>query len=204
MDYTNLADNNSIDATVKALGERNVEVIVVADKTEALAKIKELIPAGASVMNGTSQTLEEIGYIEYLKSGAHGWDNLHAKILAETDPAKQGLLRKTLVPDYYLGSVHAAAQTGEFVVASASGSQLPYITFTAQNLILVVGVQKIVPTLADARARVEQVVFPLEDARMKSKGAKGSVFAKEFIFHREPPMMGRKVRMIIVKEKLGF
>jgi len=205
MDYTKLASQEVIDATVAALKERNVEAIVVETKADALAKIKELIPAGASVMSGTSKTLEQIGFIEYLKSGEHGWNNLRAAIVAETDRVKQAILRtQSVLSDFYLGSVHGIAQTGEFVIASASGSQLPHIAFTSPNLIFVVGIQKIAATLADARARVEQYVFPLEDQRMKSTGAPGSVFSKEFIFHREPAMMGRKVRMILVKESLGF
>jgi L-lactate utilization protein LutC len=205
MEYNKLASQEAIDATVAALKERNVEGIVVATKEEALAKIKELIPAGASVMNGASVTLDQIGFIEYLKSGAHGWNNLHAGILAEKDPAKQAALRKQAsLSDFYLGSVHAVAQTGEFVIASASGSQLAHVVFTSPNLIFVVGTQKIAPTIEEARARVAQYVFPLEDQRMKSTGRSGSVFSKEFIFHREPTMMGRKVRMIFVKEALGF
>ena len=205
MDYAKISDDNSIDMTVKALAERNVEAIVVATKEEALAKIKEWIPQGVSVMNGASQTLEAIGFVEYLKSGTHGWNNLHAMVAAEQDPAKRAALRKqALFSDFYLGSVHALAQTGEFVVASASGSQIPHIAFTSPNLVFVVGAQKIVPTLDEARKRVADYVFPLEDARMKSTGAPGSIFSKEFIFHREPAVMGRKVRMIIVKEALGF
>jgi acylphosphatase len=205
MDYSKLSDDNGIAMTVKALAEKNVEAIVLGTKEEALAKIKEWIPQGASVMNGSSQTLEKIGFVEYLKSGAHGWNNLHAGVMAEQDPVKRAALRKQAVlSDYYLGSVHALVQTGEFIVASASGSQLAHVVFTSPNLIFVVGTQKIVPTLDDARARVKEYVFPLEDARMKSTGAPGSVFSKEFIFHTEPAAMGRKVHMILVKEQLGF
>jgi len=205
MDYKKLSDDAVIDATVKALAERGIEAVAVANKVDALAKIKEWIPQGASVMNGSSKTLIDIGFVEYLKSGAHGWNNLHATIVAETDPAKQATLRKLAAfSDYYLGSVHALAQTGEFVIASASGSQLAHVVFTSQNLIFVVGTQKIAATLDEARARVQEYVFPLENERMKTVGFPGSVFSKEFIFHREPAMMGRKVRMILVKEELGF
>jgi L-lactate utilization protein LutB len=205
MDYTKVADDAVVAATVAALGERNIEAHVVGTKAEALDLIKSFIPQGASVMNGSSRTLDEIGFLEYLKSGAHGWNNLKEAITAETDPAKQAVLRKqSVLSDYYLGSVHALAQTGESIIASASGSQLPHIAFTSPNIIFVVGTQKIVPTLADAMERVEKHVFPLEDARMKSTGAAGSVLAKELIYRREPAMMGRKVRMILVKESLGF
>jgi L-lactate utilization protein LutC len=205
MEFSKLADNETIEKVVKALGERGVEAIVVDTKEEALEKIKTLIPAGVSVMNGASTTLQQIGFVDYLKSGTHGWNNMHAAIAAETDPVKRAELRKQgILSDFYLGSVHALAETGEFIVASASGSQLPHLAFTSPNLILVVGTQKIVPTLADGFERVQQYVFPLEDQRMKSTGAPGSILAKEFVFLREPAMMGRKVRMILIKESLGF
>ncbi|MDE1965666.1 MAG: lactate utilization protein [Patescibacteria group bacterium] len=205
MTYDTLASADTITETAAALQKRGVDVIVVKDAAEALAKAKELIPAGASVMNGSSRTLEEIGFIGYLKEGKHGWNNLHEAVLAQQDPAKQAALRAaSLSSDFYLGSVHALAQTGEMLVASASGSQLPHLAFTSPNLVLVVGAQKIVPTLADAFARLREYVFPLEDARMKSVGYPGSLLAKILIMADELPMMGRKVHVILVEEKLGF
>src|SRR5258708_31608955 len=136
MDYSKLADDSTLKKTVQALGERGIEAHVAGTKSEALEKIKSFIPQGASVMNGASRTLEEIGFLEYLKSGTHGWNNLHAAIIAEKDPVKQAALRKQAAfSDFYLGSVHAVAQSGEFVVASASGSQLAHIVFTSPNLI---------------------------------------------------------------------
>jgi len=156
-------------------------------------------------MSGSSRTLDEIGFVEYLKSGQHGWKNLHAEVLAETDKEKQAVLRRqSVLSDYYLGSVHAIAETGEMVIASASGSQLPHIVFTSPNIIFVAGTQKIVPNLIEAMRRVEEYVYPLEDKRMKDAGYPGSMIAKLLIFNREHPMMGRKVRLILIPELLGF
>lgn len=205
MPYDTLAAADIVARTAEALKARGVEALIVNDRVEALTKVKELISAGASVMNGSSRTLEEIGYIEYLKEGKHGWNNLHDGVLAEKDPAKQAELRRqSVLSDYYLGSVHAIAETGEMVVASASGSQVPHLAFTSQNLVLVASTQKIVPTLQDALKRVEEYVFPLEDQRMKSVGYPGSLLGKILIMAHEHPMMGRKVRVILVNEKLGF
>ena len=205
MTYDTLAGAEEVQEAIAALAERGVTAEAVRTGAEALEKIKELIPGGASVMNGSSVTLQQIGFIDYLKSGTHGWNNLHEAILAEKDPAKQAMLRKqSVLSDYYLGSVHALAKTGEMVIASASGSQLPNLAFTSPNIILVAGAQKLVPTLQDALARVEAYVFPLEDQRMKSTGAPGSSLAKILIFNRELPMMKRTVRLIIVNESLGF
>ncbi len=205
MNYDTLASAEMVNKTIDGLAQRGMEGVLVNSRAEALEKIKSLIPAGASVMNGSSRTLEEIGFIDYLKSGTHGWKNLHEEILAETDKAKQAVLRKQAVlSDFYLGSIHAIAETGEFVVASNSGSQLPHIVFTSPNLIFVVGAQKLVPDLDMALARVREYVLPLEDQRMKSTGAAGSAISKLLIFEREPSFLGRKVQVIFVNEKLGF
>jgi hypothetical protein len=205
MDYATLPPRATVEKVVANLKDRNIEATIVETKEDALAQIKEWIPKGASVMNGASATLGEIGFIDYLKSDAHGWNNLHAAIVAETDPAKQAALRKqSVLSDYYLGSVHALSESGELVIASNTGSQLPHIVFTSQNLIFVVSTQKITPTLADAQKRLVEHVVPLEDKRMMGVYGVGTHISKELIFHWENPMMGRKVRVLFVNEKLGF
>ncbi len=205
MIYDEIPNDDSIKKTVDALRANGIEPFAVKNGAEALAKIKELIPAGASVMNGASCTLEQIGFVEYLKSGNHGWNNLHESIITEKDRAKQMILRKqATLSDYYLGSVHALAQTGEFLVASNTGSQLPHIVFTSPNLIFVVSTKKIVPTLADGMKRLEEYVVPLEDKNIMAKYNIHTTLSKIVIFKRENPMMGRKVRLILVNEDLGF
>jgi hypothetical protein len=179
--------------------------VVVETGKEALAKILKLIPAGASVMNGSSRTLEEIGFLEYLKSGKHGWRNQHELILSEKDPLKQVSQRKqALLADYYLGSAHAVTEDGELIIASASGSQLSHLVFSSPNVILVVGTQKIVNNREEAMKRLDTHVIPLEDERMKQKYGFGTSLDKILIFRKENPMLGRKVTVILVKEKLGF
>lgn len=205
MDYTILATQESIDKTVAALKERGFEPLVVSTKEDAMAKIKELIPAGASVMNGSSTTLNQLGFVDYLKAGQHGWNNLHAAIVAEKDPAQQGVLRRAaLTSEFYLGSVHGLAESGEMLIASNSGSQLPHIVYSSPNVVFVVGTQKITPTLADAEVRLREYVIPLEDERMKSVGMGGTKLNKLFHYFGEPSYTGRKIHVILVKEVLGF
>ncbi len=208
MEYTTRASAEALAATVAGLKERGFEPVVVETKADALEKIKELVPVGVSVMNGASHTLEQIGYIDLLKSGTHPWSNLHATILAETDPEKQKLLRRqALIADYYLGSVHALSQTGEMLVASNTGSQLPHIVYSSPNVVFVVGAQKIVPTLADTYTRLWEHVVPLEDARMKQVYGpeSGTAVNKVFVYHKEnTSFTGRRIHVVLVKESLGF
>jgi L-lactate utilization protein LutC len=204
MTYDQLASPEVVQETISALKERNVEALLVNTKEEALEKIKEMIPAGASVMTGGSTTLNEIGFSDLLVSKNHSWKNLKDEIVAETDPDKQNELRKqSVLADYFLGSVHAVTKDGEVLVASASGSQIPSYAFTSPNVIWVVGAQKIVGDLNAAFDRVKTYVFPLEDQRMKSTGAQGSIIGRWLVFEREI-MPSRKVTLIFVNEKLGF
>jgi hypothetical protein len=205
MDYTTLASPESQQRAAEGLKNRRFEPIMVESGAKALELIKTLIPKGASVMNGSSVTLEQIGYIDYLKSGQHGWNNLKEKILAEQDPAKRGELRKqSVISDYYLGSVSALSETGEMVFGSNTGSQMPHLVFTSPNLILVVGAQKITPTLEVALARLRNHVAHLEDEHMKQLYGQGTTHNKTVILHGESVMMKRSVKVLLVNEKLGF
>jgi len=205
MDYITLALPDSVQRTVEGLKARAFEPIVVENGAEALELVKTLIPKGASVMNGASVTLEQMGFVDYLKSGQHGWNNLHAGILAENDTEKRHHLRtQSSLSDYYLGSVHALSETGEMVIASNTGSQLPHLVYTSPNLILVVGTQKIVPTLEAAIERLHKHVVPLEDEHMKQLYGSGTTLNKTIILHGESQMMKRTVKVILVNEKLGF
>src|SRR3989338_10494322 len=95
MTYDALATSEVITGTIVALTKRGVTGITVENRTEALEYIKSLIPPSASVMNGSSRTLEEIGFIEYLKSGTHGWTNLHEEILLEKEDRKSTRLNSS-------------------------------------------------------------------------------------------------------------
>lgn len=205
MNHNTLASKESIEKAIHSLELKGYHVSFFAHKEDSLEKIKELIPQHASVMNGSSQTLEQIGYLSYLKSDAHGWNNLHAQILAENDPQKKSILRKqSVLSDYYLGSVHALMENGEFIVASNTGSQLPHIVFTSQNLIFVVSTKKIVKDFNSAMERLTEYVVPLEDKRSRKEYGVDTALNKMVIFKNENPTSGRKIYILLVAQDLGF
>lgn len=205
MDYATIPSPETVERTKAGLKERGFEPVVVGTKEEALEKIKELIPAGASVMNGSSTSLIEMGFVDYLKAGQHGWNNLHEAIVHETDPGKQAQLRKkALLSDYYLGSVHAMTEGGELVIASNTGSQLPHLVFSSPNLILVVSTNKITENLDAAMKRLHEYVIPLEDKRMQAAYGMGTNLSKLFIYSKEVAFNNRKVTILLVNEKLGY
>lgn len=203
MPFDKIPSDDVITKTAEAIKSRGINVIVVNSGKDARKLIIETIPKGAEVANGSSTTLHEIGYIDYLKAGQHGWKNYQEIILKEKDPQKQAdLRRKATTAEYFVGSVNAIAETGELVIVNASGSAVSAYPFAAKNLIIVAGAQKIVPTLEGAMKRVREYVYPLEEKRFFKEYGMHSTIGKWVIIERE--IFAGRTTLILVKEKLGF
>jgi L-lactate utilization protein LutB len=192
-----------VEKTVREMEKRGIKVIVAPDGKEALSELKKIIPSGAEVMNGSSTTLIEIGYEEFISEGKSGWNHMHNKITAENDDRKRAeLRRKSVTADYFISGANAIAQTGEIVACDASGSRVGAWPFSAGHLILVVGINKIVPTLQDALNRVWEYAYRLENARAQKAYGTPSVIGKCVILAHEKNE-GR-VTLILVQEALGY
>lgn len=117
--------------------------------------------------------------MDYLTTSTD-YDNLHAKVLAEKDMAKQGPLRRAaLSADYTLTTVDAVTHDGHFAVSDASGTRVGSFTASGQ-LIIVIGANKIVKDDEEARDRLHNYTFPLESARVRAAyGWPSSAIANE-------------------------
>jgi L-lactate utilization protein LutB len=65
--YTKAVSAERVEAAKVGLEKSGFKVHVVENRGEAFNPIKNLIPAGASVNNAHSTSLEEIGFVTYLK-----------------------------------------------------------------------------------------------------------------------------------------
>ncbi len=201
--WDNIPTTEVVNQTAQALTERGMQAIVVKDKQAALQWLQENIPAGATVMTGSSTTLNEIGFSDYLNSTDSPWKNVHAAISAENDDAKRNILRReAAASEYFLASANAVAQTGQIVSVDATGSRVGAFLFTAEHLILVVSTKKITPDLETAMQRVREHVFPLEDKRSQAAYGAGSGTNKWVIIERE--ISPGRITVLLVNERLGF
>jgi L-lactate utilization protein LutB len=202
-DLDALPDNETVEETVANLEANGFDVVVVDTAEEALETLQSRVPAGASVMNGHSTTLEEIGFEEYLSEGDHGWESLPEDIWSiDDDEKRQAARREAQTAEYFLGSVNAIAGTGELVAADRSGSRIGAYPFAAGNVVIVSGVNKIVPTLEEALDRLESVAYPLENERAKEAYGVESAIAKQLIFRQE--LDEGRTTVVLVREKLGY
>jgi len=201
-DYSKAANQTAINVAVQALGANGFKVTVVNDLAAAKAAVLALLPKGAEVLTVTSQTVEATGLAAAINESGD-YDAVRPKLVAlMADASKKREQRKLgSAPDFVVGSVHALTQDGHALVASATGSQLPAYTYGAERVIWVVGAQKIVKDLREARDRLETYTFPLEDARaLKAYGGHSSI-NKVLTYEKDP---ASRVEIIITKEAVGF
>ena len=200
--FTALPDDQTLAATVVALEEHGFSVEVVDDLDAARAAVLARIPHGSSVMTNTSVTLAETGIADAINDGSGRWESARNKMFA-LDFATQAQEMKAIggQPGYALGSVQAVTRDGTLVIASASGSQLASYAWGAANVILVVGAQKIVPTLEAARERIYQHSLKLEDARAQAAYGQHSYVGKILEIHQELP--GR-IHLVLIRQPVGF
>ena len=202
--WNRMPSEEEIAATAEALEKNaNIRVIRAADGDQALEKIKERIPAGTEVMNGSSTTLIEIGYQDLVRSDKSPWKNLRQAVDSESDPVRRDdLRRRSIIADYFLSGVNAISRTGMLAACDATGSRTGAWLFGARNLILVSGVNKIVSSEEEALQRIREYAYPLEDARInKAQGAHSRV-AKCAILRNE--WKTGRVTLILINDKLGY
>src|SRR5881296_3353001 len=195
-------DEARVRRTAAALEANGISVLRAADIAEAKRIVLGLIPDGSQVHHGASQSLEESGISEEIeKSGRY--EPLRPRIWSMDRKAQADEIRRlTSAPDIMLGSVHAVTENGSLLAASASGSQLgPYVT-GAGRLILVVGTQKIVSDFEEGLRRINEYVFPLEDARAQAAYGVHSGVNKVLIINRE--LLPGRITVVFVDEVLGF
>ena len=201
--WNRIPDDGMVNQTVDAVRKRSMNAIIAKNAGEALNILTTLIPKGSSVMSGSSTTLVEIGFEDYVAEGNSGWKSLREAIVLESDEARRGeLRRRSVTADYFLSSANAVAMTGEIVACDASGSRVGAWPFAAGRLVLVIGINKIVPTLQDALDRIRQYAYPLEDARARRAYGTPSMIGKCVILagERNP----ERTTIIFVREALGY
>ncbi len=197
-----LATDQVIAATKAALEANGMAVEVVNSAAAAKAKVLEILPKGAEVMNMTSETLAEIGVTQVITESGD-YDSVKVKLMQMDRKTQSSEMQKLgAAADWSIGSVHALTQDGHAIIASQTGSQLPGYAYGSSHVIWVVGAQKIVKNIAEGMKRIEDYVLPLESERArKAYGVAGSNINKLLIVNREFP---NRITVIIVKEKLGF
>jgi len=192
----------ALERAATALTAHGFTVEVLDDAAAARTRVKDLIPEGASVFTGASETLRLSGIDADINTSGR-YDAIRPRVLAMDRATAADDIRRLLAgPDVIVGSVAALTETGSLVVASGSGSQLPGYAGGAARAIWIVGAQKVVPDLSTALRRVEDHCLPLESARTQEVHGWPSAVNRLLVLNAEP-RPGRGT-VLLLREAIGF
>jgi LUD domain len=200
--FTAPAPGPRLERAAAALTAHGFSAEVLDDAAAARARVRELIPEGASVFTASSETLRLSGIDADINASGR-YQAVRPRALAMDRAAQADDFRRLLaVPDVIVGSVAAVTETGSLVAASGSGSQLPGYAGGAARAVWVVGAQKVVPDLATALRRVEEHALPLESARTEAAYGWPSAVNRLLILNAEPSP-GRGT-VLLLRAAIGF
>ncbi len=179
------------------------------DKTEALALAKDFLDGIKSVGFGGSTSVAQIGLLEYILNQKHlKIFNQYESGISMDENIKRR--REGLLSDLYVTGCNAITQNGELVNADGSGNRVAAQIFGPKKVLLIVGKNKIVPTLKDGFERITNIAAPKNIERMNIKAeqmGKAPHYNLDNIANKFAYINGDekgRTHIIIVNEELGF
>lgn len=148
---------------IAALKANNMEGWYLPDAAGVREFVEKLIPEGATVANGWQH--------DPGRDGSHGPSGQRAVLNFWTAPALRarswaGSTARVFSADWYLASANAITEAGEIYNVDGNSNRVAAITFGPENVLLVVGCNKIVKDLAAAKERVEAIAAPANTVRL--------------------------------------
>lgn len=202
---------NVANTVIKEFTKRKIEGYYCPTSEEAVNKVIELIEDGSTVSWGGSSTLKEIEVFEELKKGNC---NLLDRSTAGTYEEVQSIYHKALNSDYYLMGSNAITLDGKLVNVDANGNRIAALIYGPKNVIVVAGINKIVPDEESAIKRVRNMAAPPNTVRLKldtpcvKTGKCHDCLTDDCICcHTLITRMSRqpnRIKVILVGEELGY
>lgn len=154
----------NIQKILQNLEANNMQAYYVETKEEVIPLLDQLIPDGVCVAVGGSVTLSETGVIDYLRGRKVDFLDRHAKGITPEQARK--IYQDSFSVHTYLTSTNALTEQGELYNVDGTGNRIAAIEYGPESVIVVCGINKIVPDLAAAIHRVKTIAAPKNCVRL--------------------------------------
>jgi len=193
------------------LDKKGFHPCLVKNREQAAAVLLSLTSEDRTVGRGGSVTLDQLAVCPMLiEEGKTVFYGAYAK--------EQGLsgdmTRLSMTADVFLTSTNALTMEGDLVNIDGRGNRLGAMIYGPEKVIVVAGVNKIVPDYAAALHRIKHTACPENGRRLHKNtpcaltGACGNCDNEgrmcRVTLHTEYPPRGREYHVILVEEDLGY
>ncbi|APH13519.1 hypothetical protein NPD5_679 [Clostridium sporogenes] len=198
--------------TIKNLNSRNMEGYYINNIDQLFEKLKELIPEGSIVGVGDSMTLFEAGVIDFLRSGNFNFLDKYQDRL--TSDEKREIYINNFSTDTFICSTNAITESGELYNIDGNGSRVAPMIYGPKQVILIVGINKIVKNIEEAENRVRSYAAPIDAKRLNKDTPCTKLgycvdckspnrICNDFVVIRGQFIKGR-IKVLILGENLGY
>ncbi|GAB6188574.1 lactate utilization protein [Marinitoga arctica] len=196
---------------VEALKRKKHDAYLVNKKEDVVPLLNEIMEDGSVVAVGGSLTLSECGVLEFLRSGKFNFlDRYNTRSKEDLERIYFEMFRS----DYFLCSANAITEDGKIVQLDGNGTRVAPMIFGPRNVIIIAGMNKIVPDLDSANKRIEYI-SPMNSKRLKfdtpctyTGKCDDCLSSERICVHRVIVETGvrhpGRFKIILVKEDLGL
>lgn len=155
--------NEIINNTVQALKKNNIEAQYFENTESLIDSLLNSIKKDEVVGIGGSITIKDLGIAEKLIERGN---KVEWHWLEKTAEGRNEARRKQMLSDVYLTSTNALTRQGQLVNIDGTGNRVASMIFGPKKVIVVCGVNKIVPHLEGAMEKVKEAAI-LNAKRLK-------------------------------------
>ena len=211
---TNLEKARELQAKslVAAIEKRNMTAFYCESKEDCLKKVLELLPENCTIAWGGSESIKEAGITEAVKESGKYTVYDRAKYLSPRQVKEFNLL--AFQSDYYFMSSNAVTLDGMLMNIDGNGNRVANLIFGPSHVIVVVGMNKVVPTIEDAYDRIRNFASPPNTIRLKKNtpcsklGKCGDCYSDDCICNQivitRRSRLKERIIVLLVNDNLGF
>lgn len=146
----------------KGLAKRNMTAHIAHSADEVKEIVASLVDEGATLARGGSKTVDDLGLVDYLE------EKRQVKVIKKEDyaNAREHMLAG-FASDVYLASANAISADGVIVNIDGNSNRVAAIAQGPLRVILVVGINKVMPNFEAALSRARNIAAPQNAARFE-------------------------------------
>lgn len=150
---------------LKNLKANNMRGYYAENEHEFFPLLSTLLKPGSSVGCGDSVTLEQTGTFDFLRKSDYIFYDKHKPNLSSKE--KREFYLHNFRADTFITGTNAVTENGELFNIDGNGSRVAPMIYGPEQVVVVVGVNKITKNAATALERVRNIAAPLDAKRLK-------------------------------------
>lgn len=211
MTHKQAAFQTAAETIIANLEKRGMEGYFFGDSASCTDAILASIPENSTISWGGSESIKESGLMDRIKNGNY---KLIDRTTASSPEESRSLYAQAVLSDYYLMSSNAVTLQGELVNIDGTGNRVACLIHGPKNIIMVVGMNKIVTDIAAGIERVRNFASPPNAKRLNRQtpcNATGycsdclspDCMCNQIVLTRRSGTKGR-IKLYLVAEELGY